>query len=289
MPLASHWLAYLAVWMLLGVAMAASLYDPAFATLGRIFGSHARRPITALTLAGAFASTVSWPATRLLIDAVGWRSTYVIYAALLALVAAPLHALALPRDRAALMPPAQTAADAPAPALLPAGGPAFLLVVAAFAIYAFVPSGLLAHLLAMFSRAGIDPDTAVAIGALFGPCQMAARLFEFLFARNVHPLVIARCAVGMLTAGCVLLAVFGLSALVAAAFMMLLGLCNGLMTLARGTLPLALFGPAGYGRLLGRIAAPSLALLSAAPLVVAFVVERSSDRVAIAAAWAEAS
>src|SRR5262245_16157734 len=90
-------LAYLAVWAVLGAAMAASLYDPAFATLGRIFGARARSPITALTLAGGLASTVSWPATQALIGAVGWRGTYLVYAALLAFVAAPLHAFALPR------------------------------------------------------------------------------------------------------------------------------------------------------------------------------------------------
>src|SRR5262249_8124363 len=67
-----HPAAYLAVWLLLGVATAATLYDPAFATLGRIFGADARRPITALTLAGGFASTASWPATHVLLEAVGW-------------------------------------------------------------------------------------------------------------------------------------------------------------------------------------------------------------------------
>ena len=101
---AVHPAAYLAVWVLLGVATAASLYDPAFATLGRIFGSAARRPITVLTLAGGFASTVSWPATHLLIQSVGWRGTYLVYGALLALVAAPLHAFALPRTCAEIRP-----------------------------------------------------------------------------------------------------------------------------------------------------------------------------------------
>ena len=100
---AEHPVAYLAAWMLLGVAIAASLYDPAFATLGRIFGAAARSPITALTLAGGFASTVSWPVTYLLIQGVGWRGTYLVYAAVLALVAAPLHAFALPRSRAELV------------------------------------------------------------------------------------------------------------------------------------------------------------------------------------------
>ena len=281
MPLAEHRAAYLAVWSVLGVAMAASLYDPAFATLGRIFGAAARRPITALTLVGAFASTVSWPATQFFIDSIGWHSTYVVYALILALVAAPLHAFALPRRRAELEPPPEGVAAPSPPVVLPARGLAFAFVVAAFAIYAFVPSGLLAHLLAMFGRLGLAPETAVLIGMLFGPCQMAARLAEFVFARNVHPLDIARFAVGMLAVAFVLLAAFGLTVAIAAVFMMLLGLCNGLMTLARGTLPLALFGASGYGRLIGRIAGPSLIVQSAAPLVVAFVAERTSDLTAI--------
>src|SRR5262245_4527518 len=116
---AEHPLAYLASWILLGFAIAASLYDPAFATLGRIFGASARSPITALTLAGGFASTVSWPVTHLLIQHAGWHGTYLVYAAVLALVAAPLHALALPRSRAQLPMPADAPVKSAAPALPP--------------------------------------------------------------------------------------------------------------------------------------------------------------------------
>src|SRR5262249_48839289 len=157
---ADHAAAYLSVWILLGVAIAASLYDPAFATLGRIFGAAARRPITALTLAGGFASTVSWPATHFLLAAVGWRGTYLVYAALLALVAAPLHAYALPRTRADPAARPEQPVQAPGVVLPPTGWP-FLLVAAAFAAYAFVPSGLSAHLLAIFGRARIDAVTVV--------------------------------------------------------------------------------------------------------------------------------
>jgi MFS family permease len=96
---------YLAVWVVLGAGLAASLYDPAFATLGRVFGAAARRPITVLTLAGGFASTIGWPTTHLLLGSVGWRGTYLVYAALLTLVCAPLLAFALPRTRAAVAPP----------------------------------------------------------------------------------------------------------------------------------------------------------------------------------------
>jgi len=278
---AEHPLAYLAVWAVLGAAMAASLYDPAFATLGRIFGAGARPAITALTLAGGFASTVSWPATYALIGALGWRGTYLVYAALLALVAAPLHAFALPRSRAEPDLPHHTSTGPPV-GVLPAKGLAFALVATAFAAYAFVPSGLAAHLLAMFQRFGLDAGTVVLIGALFGPAQVAARLLEFLFARAVHPLVIARFSVAILVLAFALMAALGLSSPVAALFAVMFGAANGLLTIARGTLPLALFGAAGYGRLIGRIAGPFLVIQAVAPLVLAIVSERYSDAAALA-------
>jgi MFS family permease len=278
---ADHPAGYLAVWMLLGIAIAASLYDPAFATLGRVFGAAARRPITALTLAGGFASTVSWPATHVLLEAVGWHGTYLVYAALLACVAAPLHAFALPRTRADPAAPPDGRAQVPAVVLPPRGWP-FMLVAAAFAAYAFVPSGLSAHLLAIFGRAGIDAATAVTIGALFGPAQVGARICEFLFARRIHPLNVARFAVAMLLVAFALVALFGLSVAVAATFAVMFGMANGLITIARGSVPLALFGAAGYGHLMGRIGGPFLVMQAIAPLVLAFVAERTSDPVVLA-------
>jgi MFS family permease len=282
-----HPLAYLAVWMLLGLAIAASLYDAAFATLGRIFGAGARRAITALTLAGGFASTVSWPATYLLMERAGWRGTYLAYAAVLALIAAPLHAFALPRLRSSTSPVSgETAAPAP---VLPSRGFAFLVVAAGFAAYAFVPSGLSAHLLAIFGRAGLDAATVVTIGTLFGPAQVLARICELLFARAIHPLVIARLAVGLLLGAFALVALFGVSVAVATIFMVMFGVANGLITIARGAVPLALFGPVGYGTLIGRIAGPCLVMQAVAPLVLAFAIERASDPAALALTAALAS
>ena len=281
LTVAEHPVAYLAVWMLLGIAIAASLYDPAFATLGRIFGAGARSPITALTLAGGFASTVSWPVTYLLIQYAGWRGTYLVYAAVLALVAAPLHAFALPRTRVASSPPT-VAASIPTPApVLPSRGWPFM-VAAAFAAYSFVPSGLSAHLLAIFGRSGLDAATVVALGTLFGPSQVIARIGELAFARGVHPLTVARFAVAVLLLAFVLLAWLGVSVAIAAAFVVMFGIANGLITIARGTVPLALFGPAGYGALIGRIAGPCLVMQAIAPLVLAFVAERTSDPAALA-------
>jgi hypothetical protein len=278
---AAHPAAYLAVWAILGVAIAANLYDPAFATLGRIFGAAARKPITYLTLAGGFASTVSWPATQVALTFTDWRGTYLIFAAVLALVAAPLHAFALPRTKAVQPSPSDDATQK-LPAVLPASGLTFILVASAFAAYAFIPSGLAAHLIAMFGRAGIDPATAVTIGALFGPSQVAARICELSFGGRAHPLNLARFSVALILAGFAVLAVFGFTLWAAVAFAVMFGAANGLLTIARGAVPLALFGATGYGRVLGRIAKPYQVMQAVAPLALAFVVERSGDPTALA-------
>jgi hypothetical protein len=158
----------------------------------------------------------------------------------------------------------------------------FLAVAIAFASYAFIPSALSAHLLAIFERGGIEAKTAVAIGAMFGPAQVVARLCEFVFAGGLHPLMVARFAIALLLAAFATLAVGGLSVPVAAAFAIAFGASNGLLTIARGTVPLALFGATGFGRLVGRIAAPSFVMQSAAPVVLAVIIERFSDRAALA-------
>lgn len=277
---AAHPVAYFATWMVLGAAMAASLYDPAFATLGRIFGANARRPITLVTFAGGFASTIGWPATLFLIETGGWRGAYLTFAALLVFVAAPLHAFALPRERADPNAPGPSKHLLPA-TLLPSNGAAFLFVAIAFAAFAFVPSALSAHYLAMLGRSGIDAATAVMIGAMFGPSQVGARLTEFLFAGGMHPLNIARLAAGATMVGLGVVLLFGLSVPVALAFIVIAGGANGLITIARGTVPLYLFGATGYGRLVGRIARPSLIIQALAPVMLALVIERGSDRIAL--------
>ncbi len=224
---------------------------------------------------------MSWPTTHLLIETLGWRGTYLVYAAALAFVAAPLHAFALPRERADPAARPGGVAHAPAVVLPPHGWP-FAIVAAAFAAYAFVPSGLSAHLLAIFARAGIDAATVVTIGALFGPAQVLARICEFTFARHVHPLIVARFAVGLLLTAFAIVAVFGLSVATAATFAVMFGMANGLITIARGTVPLSLFGAAGYGTLIGRIAGPFLVMQAVAPLILAFVAERVSDPAVLA-------
>jgi MFS family permease len=269
--------AYLACWLLIGAAMASTLYDPAFATLTRIFGSSARRQITFVTFAGGFASTVGWPATHFLLEDLGWRGTYLAFAAVLAFVVAPLHAFALPRTVAvAPLPVPSSATVLPVAPMRPEGWP-FILLVAAFALHAFILSGVTSNLLAMLQRGGMSAATVVTIGALFGPAQVVARLVDFMMA-GTHPLGIARGAVVLMGTAFAMLAFVGETPAVAALFAIAFGAANGVMTIARGALPLVMFGVAGYGRVVGRIARPALVLQALAPFVVASAVERFSDR-----------
>jgi MFS family permease len=271
--------AYLACWLLIGAAMSSTLYDPAFATLTRIFGSSARRQITFVTFAGGFASTVGWPATHFLLEYLGWRGTYLAFAAVLAFVVAPLNAFALPRAVAVAPLPAVGSQPTAVPAapMRPEGWP-FIFLIAAFALHFFILSGVTSNLLAMLQRGGMDAATVVAVGALFGPAQVAARLVDFLTAGRTHPLWIARGAVTLTAFAFAMLAFVGASPLVAALFAIAFGAANGVMTVARGALPLLMFGPAGYGRVIGRIARPGLFVQALAPFVVASAVERFSDR-----------
>jgi len=160
-------------------------------------------------------------------------------------------------------------------------GLAFLLVAAAFSFYAFVPSALSAQLLAIFQRFGLAASTVVGIGMLFGPAQVLARVCELTFARRLHPLWVARFAVGLLVAAFVLLALVSFSAALATAFAVMYGMANGLLTIARGTVPLTLFGAAGYGRLVGRIGGPFLVVQSIAPVVLTYVAEHFSDAIGL--------
>ncbi len=279
LALADQWQVYLLCWLLIGAAMSSTLYDPAFTTLTRIFGAAARRQITLVTFAGGFASTVGWPATHLLLAHFGWRGTYIVFAVVLGLVVAPLHAFALPRAPApeAAAPAQAGAAPAPARFLPPRGWP-FVLLATAFACHAFLLTGVTSNLLAMLERGGIDAATVVTIGALFGPAQVMARLGDFAFAGRTSPLWVARAAVVCMVVAFTALALAGISVVVAALFCILFGAANGVMTIARGAVPLMMFGPVGYGRVIGRIARPALLLQAAAPFTVAAVAQRLSDR-----------
>ncbi len=246
-------------WAVIGVGMAMGLYDAAFATLTTLYGHDAGGPITGITLFAGFASTVSWPLSSLLNNTLGWRETCFIWAALNLVIGAPLNRFLLPL-------PAQLAHVRRAPETPVSWKPykEMLLLAFVFAAAWFVTGSMAAHLPRLLERAGATPFQAIAAAALVGPAQVGARLAEFFVLRRLHPLISARIAAVLHPLGAVALAVMGPPA--AAIFASFYGAGNGLLTIARGTVPLAIFGPRGYGERTGLIGAPARAVQAVAPL-----------------------
>ncbi len=254
-------------WLILGIGMAIGLYDPAFATLTRLYGSDARASITGITLIAGFASTVGWPASAWFEHAFGWRDACLIWAGLHLFVALPLNWLLIP-PAPALPGTGQQAPDALA--VEPPRG-AMPILGFYFCATAFVTGAMSAHLPRFLESAGASETAAIAAAALVGPAQVAARLVEFSLFRAIHPVWSARIAAVMHPLGAAMLGMLGPAGI--AAFAVLHGAGNGLITIARGTLPLAVFGPIGYGLRTGILAAPARVAVAAAPFVFGVLIE----------------
>jgi hypothetical protein len=241
-----------------GLAMAACLYDAAFMALNQLAGDAYRRSVTGLTLFGGFASTASWPLSQLLLGAVGWRETLLIYAGMQLLLCLPLHALLLPAQaRKTIVVPG---GDLQAIVL-----PDTLWLATAFALASFVLSVLSVHLISLFRLAGLEAGSAVFIATLVGPMQVLGRLLELGTGgklRAVHVGSVAFASMVLALTGLFLL--HGASPL-AFAVAGLYGISNGLMTIVRGVVPAELYGRRNYGMLLGRLARPAFVARALAP------------------------
>jgi predicted MFS family arabinose efflux permease len=262
MAVASGPVGLFAAWLVMGLAMGSGLYEAAFASLVRLYGHDARSAITGITLIAGFASTVGWPLTAALEHGFGWRGACWAWAGLHLVVGLPLNAWLPKVGRPA--PPAPTGAPAgveDSPAEPPLRTTVLLAWV--FAVTWFVSTAMAAHLPRLLAAVGTASAAVVAIGALVGPAQVAGRLLEFGLLRRLHPLHSARVAALMHPVGAVLLAVLG--APVAAAFALLHGAGNGILTIAKGTLPLALFGTTGYGHRQGLLMLPARLAQALAP------------------------
>jgi predicted MFS family arabinose efflux permease len=260
-------------WALIGLAMGSGLYEAAFAALVKLYGRESRNPITGITLLAGFASTVGWPLSTLMEAQFGWRGTCFGWAALHLLLGLPLNAL-LPRAAAAPAHAADTtsaAQDMSAPRVTRPRLTTALLAYA-FAATWFVSTSMATHLPQLLQAAGATLAVAVGAGALVGPAQVAGRLAEFGFLRRVHPLLSARLAALGHPVGAAALLALGTPA--ALAFALLHGAGNGIMTIAKGTLPLALFGAQGYGARQGWLVMPARVAQAAAPVVFGLALQR---------------
>jgi hypothetical protein len=253
-----------AAWLLLGVGMGLGLYDAAFGALGRIYGKDARGAITGITLIAGFASTVAWPLSSLGLETIGWSDTCYAWALAHIVIGLPLN-LSLPRVK-----PAKVVEGPVAKPHIPIDRTMVLLSFA-FAAAWTVTSAMAAHLPRIVEAFGATSTQAVFAGMMIGPAQVGARLMEVGLLKRFHPILSTRLACITHPIGACVIGFFGGGA--AAAFALLHGAGNGILTIARGTLPLAIFGPENYAYRLGLIGAPSRICQALAPLGFGLLIE----------------
>lgn len=264
-----------AAWLLLGIGMGLGLYDTAFSTLGRIYGGDARRAITGITLIAGFASTIGWPLSSLGLETIGWRHTCYAWAALHIVIGLPLNLL---------LPRAERVMRTEGPAVKPhiPIDRTMILLSFAFAAAWTVTSAMAAHLPRIVETFGATPAQALLAGMMIGPAQVAARIMEAGVLSRFHPVISTRLACIAHPIGACVIVFFGGGA--AVPFALLYGAGNGILTIARGTLPLALFGPANYGYRLGLIGAPSRICQALAPLGFGLLIEPMGRGVVVVSA-----
>ena len=263
-------------WLVLGFGMGSGLYEAAFTTLVRLYGHDARNAITGVTLFAGFASTIGWPLSAWLEAHYGWRDACFAWAGLHLLVGLPLN-LSLPRAEpltVGLAKPEGPVGDERRDTTRSA-----VLLAWVFAVTWFISTAMAAHLPRLMMAGGATLATAVLVGALVGPAQVAARILEFSVLRRIHPLLSARLATLMHPLGAVLLMILGTP--LAVLFGLLHGAGNGILTIAKGTLPLAIFGTAGYGHRQGVLMVPARIAQALAPWLFGLCL----DRWGIGALW----
>ena len=265
-----HYAIYLLGWCIVGLGMACSLYDAVFGTLGRAYGHDARRLISTVALWGGFASTVFWTLSGLLTDALGWRMTCLVYAAAQIAISLPVFRFATPTGSPHTEPTAAGTRARSGPAPVHTLEPARTLAGLLFVAEVLVASIVAVHLVNLLGEMGIGLAAAVALGAFIGPAQVAGRAVEMTLGQRLHPAMTALIAVGAILAGLCLLSLGKPAANTIAVIVYGAGI--GVLSIARGTLPLALFGPARQPVVMGQIARPVMLVQALSPVAGALLV-----------------
>ena len=270
--------AYLSVWALLGLGMRLCLYDAAFAALVQVAPTRGRAAISYLTLFGAFASSVFWIVGHELNEQVGWRQTLILFAVINLIVCLPLHWFGLARRESsehAIVPAAGRPESPDGP---PLEGRVRSLAIALFALImslnGYVFGVISVQLVPLLEAAGLATAAAVWVASLKGVAQFGGRVVEIVFGRNLRAITVGRVAVGILPPSLMLLLAGTGSLPLVVAFTLLMGASQGVITIVRGAVPLALFGARGYGAVLGVIATPVLIVNAASPTAFAWIVDR---------------
>ncbi|MES1926575.1 MFS transporter [Salinisphaera sp. T31B1] len=255
------------VWIGLGCALAAVLYDPVFAIVTRAYPNTYRSKITLITLVGGFASTVFIPLTQALIDLWGWRGCLVVLAGVNLAFCVPVHARAIGPAVARSADDRQTqesvARSATARALRT---PIFWSLAVCFTAYYATLATLTFHLVPLLLERQVAMGWVLTIMATIGPAQVAARGLWFALGRRARPAVIGLAVTGAVPVAIVILLCAGTSAAALLLFAALFGGANGMMTILRGTIVQEVMWTEGYGSISGLLSAPSNIAKGIAPI-----------------------
>ncbi|MEO0862428.1 MAG: MFS transporter [Pseudomonadota bacterium] len=250
------------------------LYNVAFAAVARLdLSVPAQRSITIITLFGGVASTIFWPVTLALFNAYGWETTWVILGVAYLVVSLPIHGLALRgAERDPDMPRKTQGPDWPE-LQGAARARGMLWMVISFVFSGYLMGAVMTLWVTNVQDLGHTAAMAALAGAVIGPFKTVGRFFEMLITRNMHPLGTYFLALSLQFGGFAVLLSVGFTVpgiLIAAA---IYGMGDGIKTIVRGTLPLALFGHKGFGARLGWIASASMAVNATAPFVFAWLTQ----------------
>lgn len=288
LALAQGPVSYLASWFVIGLGHAMSLANVGNVTVAQLMGERTRRVIGLMMLVTGLASSLFWPLTAILMDAFGWRTTVFIFAAMQIVIVLPIYA-AVPRYRGHSTPSegtpmpisaAETGRVAPGQRRL-----AFWLTAFAFSASGLVSWGLPLHLITLFQEGGLTQAEAVWIATLGGPATIAARAIDATLGER---LPVERVALFGLLLGplcCLMLPFLPMGLAAAGLFVVLLNAALGVISVARATLPLSLFGRRGFAVMLGQLTVPQNIAFAAAPLLFAVLIERlGADRTLLVSA-----
>ncbi|MEZ2406832.1 MFS transporter [Bosea sp. RCC_152_1] len=270
-------ISYLASWFVIGIGHAMSLANVGNVAVAQLMGERTRRVIGLMMLVTGLSSSLFWPLTAILMGAFGWRATLLVFAAMQLFIVLPIYA-AVPRFHGHPTPAA--AGTAPASSLetgrVEPGKRrmAFWLTAFAFSASGLVSWGLPLHLISLFREGGLTQTEAVWIATLGGPATIVARAIDATLGER---LPVERVALFGLLLGplcCLILPLAPTGIVAAGIFVAVFNAALGVISVARATLPLALFGRRGFAAMLGQLTVPQNIAFAVAPLLFAVLIER---------------
>ncbi|OWV74882.1 MFS transporter [Rhizobium sp. R339] len=274
---------YAAGWIVIGLGGALGLSAPAYTAVVEREGLNGKRVIAILMLFTGLSSAIFWPILSLLNEAIGWRLTFVVCAALQFFICLPLHLFALPKPSATHVEGA-AAEIAPVPLSKTAQRKAFLLIAAATTITTFITFGISPSLLEIFRQSGASPAFALQLGSARGILGISARFLDMLLGRRGNPMLSAAMGIGMMASSFLIMLAASPSTPLLISFILLYGFGAGVMTVARALLPLALFSPREFGLQSARLSLPQNLANAIAPVIFTAILDRAGTGPALATA-----